>query len=105
MEIQARRFHTAVWTGSEMIVWGGYYASYPYRLNTGGRYDPATDNWRTRRGIVVGVAEDFHFESVHNTIQPVCFFVDKFWINWMSIKIGSADVQGTIAFWNRSLIS
>jgi len=60
--------------------------------------DPATDNWRTRRGIVVGVAEDFHFESVHNTIQPVCFFVDKFWINWMSIKIGSADVQGTIAF-------
>jgi len=60
--------------------------------------DPATDNWKTRRGIVVGVAEDFHFESVHNTIQPVCFFVDKFWVNWMSIKISSGDVQGTIAF-------
>ncbi len=60
--------------------------------------DPETDNWRTRRGIVVGVAEDFHFESVHNTIQPVCFFVDKFWINWMSVKIGSGDVPGTIAF-------
>jgi putative ABC transport system permease protein len=60
--------------------------------------DPATDNWKTRRGIVVGVAEDFHFESIHNTIQPVCFFVDKFWVSWMSIKIGAGDIPGTIAF-------
>ena len=60
--------------------------------------DPATDNWRTRRGLVVGIAEDFHFESTHNTIQPVCFFVDKFWVNWMSIRISSVDMPGTIAF-------
>ena len=39
----ARSYHTAVWTGSEMIVWGGY-ASSAY-LNTGGRYDPPTDTW------------------------------------------------------------
>jgi hypothetical protein len=32
----------AVWTGTEMIVWGG---SDPYRMNTGGRYDVATDTW------------------------------------------------------------
>ncbi len=35
-----RDLHTAVWTGSEMIVWGGQGAA-----NTGGRYDPATDTW------------------------------------------------------------
>ncbi len=35
-----RDSHTAVWTGSHMIVWGG--GSY---LNTGGRYDPVTDTW------------------------------------------------------------
>src|SRR2546430_12969883 len=29
-----RQLHTAIWTGSEMIVWGGYSGSY---LNTGGR--------------------------------------------------------------------
>src|SRR5205823_1846312 len=34
--------HTAVWTGSEMIVWGGYNGSY---LDTGGRYNPSTDSW------------------------------------------------------------
>src|SRR4030095_10479818 len=38
----ARGSHTAVWTGSEMIVWGGYGGSY---FNTGGRYDPTTDSW------------------------------------------------------------
>src|SRR4030095_4390459 len=33
----ARRFHTAVWTGSEMIVWGGEDENLML-LNTGGRY-------------------------------------------------------------------
>jgi hypothetical protein len=36
--------HTAVWTGSEMIVWGGFNGSTPY-LSTGGRYNPSTDSW------------------------------------------------------------
>ena len=39
----ARINHTAVWTGSEMIVWGGIGDG--MYLNTGGRYNPATDNW------------------------------------------------------------
>lgn len=33
-----RAFHTAVWTGSEMIVWGG--KDDREFLNTGGRYNP-----------------------------------------------------------------
>jgi N-acetylneuraminic acid mutarotase len=38
----ARSGHTAVWTGSEMIVWGGLNG---VTVNTGGRYNPATDSW------------------------------------------------------------
>ena len=38
----ARNYHTAVWTGSEMIIWGGWNGP---GLNTGGRYDPTTDSW------------------------------------------------------------
>src|SRR2546422_1070361 len=34
-----RSLHTAVWTGSRMVVWGGA------NDNTGGVYDPATDSW------------------------------------------------------------
>ena len=36
--------HTAVWTGTEMIVWGGF--DYADAMRTGGRYDPLTDTWR-----------------------------------------------------------
>jgi len=39
-----RYSHTAVWTGSEMIVWGGNEFGSDL-LNTGGRYNPATDSW------------------------------------------------------------
>jgi N-acetylneuraminic acid mutarotase len=35
---------TAVWTGSEMIVWGGIEHSM-VGLDTGGKYDPSTDSW------------------------------------------------------------
>jgi N-acetylneuraminic acid mutarotase len=37
----ARRGHTAVWTGSQMLVWGGHQELIP----SGGRYSPATDRW------------------------------------------------------------
>ena len=38
----ARFGHTAVWTGSLMVIWGGNEAPY---LNTGARYDPVSDTW------------------------------------------------------------
>ncbi len=41
----ARVSHTAVWTGSEMIVWGGSGCDGNCVLNTGGRYNPSTDSW------------------------------------------------------------
>jgi hypothetical protein len=40
----ARTGHTAIWTGTEMIVWGGQYGGANY-LNTGARYNPVTDTW------------------------------------------------------------
>ena len=38
-----RSNHTAVWTGTKMIVWGGWDGT--NFLNTGAAYDPATNNW------------------------------------------------------------
>jgi len=41
--------HTAIWTGSEMIIWGGSASNAPdsdRMMGTGGRYDPLTDTWR-----------------------------------------------------------
>ena len=39
----ARWAHTAVWTGSEMLVWGG--AGPSGDLGDGGAYDPLLDEW------------------------------------------------------------
>ena len=41
----ARQSHTAVWTGSDMLVWGGYGCGGNCNLNSGGRYNPGTDSW------------------------------------------------------------
>jgi len=42
----SRWFHTGVWTGSLMVVWGGNRGGqFGGSLDTGGRYDPATDTW------------------------------------------------------------
>lgn len=38
--LDPRGWHSAVWTGEEMIVWGGVYAG------NDGAYDPDTDSWR-----------------------------------------------------------
>ncbi len=40
-----RNEHTAIWTGSEMIVWGGNRGYVSYYLNSGGRYNPISDTW------------------------------------------------------------
>src|SRR5206468_1310617 len=40
--LAGRQNHVAVWTGSEMIVWGGWIGGV---TATGGRYNPSTDTW------------------------------------------------------------
>jgi N-acetylneuraminic acid mutarotase len=41
----ARTLHTAVWTGSKLIVWGGKLEGVGNVSDTGALYDPATDSW------------------------------------------------------------
>ena len=59
----ARESHTAVWTGSEMIVWGGDYMPTRY-LNTGGRYNPSTDTWTATSTTNAPTARDVSHGSL-----------------------------------------
>src|SRR5438552_4409563 len=54
----ARELHTAVWTGSEMIVWGGLGSG--GSLNTGGRYNPGTDSWTATSTTSAPAARYYH---------------------------------------------
>ena len=54
----ARYFHTAVWTGTRMIVWGGDDPG--FRTNTGGLYDPSGDSWTAVSTTGAPTARDYH---------------------------------------------
>jgi N-acetylneuraminic acid mutarotase len=54
----ARELHTAVWTGSEMIVWGG--VDFSGYFNTGGRYNPTTDSWTATSTASAPAAREIH---------------------------------------------
>jgi N-acetylneuraminic acid mutarotase len=53
----ARAGHTSVWTGTEMIVWGG---GYIFFFNTGGRYNPSTDSWTATSAVIAPDARTSH---------------------------------------------
>ena len=54
----ARAYHTTVWTGSEMIIWGGI--NNGGYLNTSGRYNSGTDIWRAATTTNAPTPRDLH---------------------------------------------
>jgi hypothetical protein len=54
---RGRESYTAVWTGSEMIVWGGYNLRH---WKTGGRYNPSTDSWTPTSTVNAPIARFRH---------------------------------------------
>src|SRR6476646_1800396 len=54
---KGRWTHTAVWTGTEMIIWGGNDGSY---LNTGGRFNPALNTWTPVPTATAPVGRYYH---------------------------------------------
>ena len=57
--LTARNLHSAVWTGSEMLVWGGM-DEITGIINSGSRYDPVTDYWREMTVSGAPTARAFH---------------------------------------------
>jgi hypothetical protein len=58
-----RWFHTAVWTGTEMIVWGGQHQDDARGLRVvgdGGRYNPAADQWQGVSGVGAPAPREEH---------------------------------------------
>ncbi len=46
-----RALQFAVWTGTGMIIWGGFNTFTGIPQNTGGRYDPIADTWNTMSAV------------------------------------------------------
>lgn len=54
----ARDSHSAIWTGTEFIVWGGWNGS--ASLGNGARYNPATNSWTAMSTTGAPSARDMH---------------------------------------------
>jgi N-acetylneuraminic acid mutarotase len=68
----ARLNETAVWTGTELIVWGGGPAEGGPPLNTGRRYNPASDIWTTITTVGAPTARRGHAAAWTGTRMVVC---------------------------------
>jgi putative ABC transport system permease protein len=55
-------------------------------------------NYGNRSGEIIGVVNNFHFESLHNKIVPVIFLLSKTGNNQFSVKISGNDITRTIEF-------
>ncbi|MBU8893501.1 MAG: ABC transporter permease [Bacteroidales bacterium] len=62
------------------------------------KIDFTTGEWVPRKGQVIGVAEDFHFESVRSKIVPVVYFINHDMVYWMIIKINSSNTSETLEY-------
>jgi len=49
-------------------------------------------------GQIVGVMKDFHFKSLHNPIEPMIFMLLPDYLEYLVIRIDTADQENTIAF-------
>jgi len=46
-----------VWTGSEMVVWGGYHFD---PLQNGARYNPTSNTWQAMTNVGAPTAREYH---------------------------------------------
>jgi putative ABC transport system permease protein len=51
-----------------------------------------------RVGTVIGVVEDFHFQSLHKSIEPLIILLIPDAFNYFLVKISSTDISGSLAY-------
>ncbi|WP_421868985.1 ABC transporter permease [Marinoscillum sp.] len=51
---------------------------------------------RTGQGIIVGVTRDFHFQSLHSSIQPLIMYLDPYDVNHMLVRLEGNQFQQTL---------
>ncbi len=62
-------------------------------------------SWRDSMGTVIGVMKNFHFNSLHHTVEPLMLSVQDWNFNEMSIRISPQNIDATLqqieTVWNR----
>lgn len=82
---QGRTAPLGIWTGTRMIVWGGSrFDGFTRLLDTGGRYDPATDSWASMNA---GASPPARFE-------PIALWTGSWWLVWHGTTLAGPVFDG-----------
>ncbi|MBN1482272.1 ABC transporter permease [candidate division KSB1 bacterium] len=54
-------------------------------------------------GPIVGVAKDFHYQSLHQKVEPCVLYLGPQWYQYLSVKISSEGVPATLNMIKKSL--
>ncbi len=84
----ARERAAAIWTGSEMIIWGGIGQTGEF-LDTGGRYNPATDSWMPTAALGAPVPIGY----------PTAVWTGTEMIVWGDVSIGGGRYNPATDTW------
>lgn len=52
--------------------------------------------WDRDSGEIIGVVRDFHYQSLHQQIEPVVLNI-KSWISYVAFRVAPEDLQGSVA--------
>ena len=50
----------------------------------------------TRKGKVIGIVKDFHFKSLHNSIEPLVLQIAPNAFNYMIVRISTQDINNSL---------
>jgi len=57
-----------------------------------------TIRWWNKTWTVIGVTDDYHFESLREPIKPLVMFLRADWSFYASVRLGEGDIAQTLAF-------
>ena len=55
-------------------------------------------NMRGKKGQIVGIVKDFHYQSLHEKIEPLILHIEPWWYRFIIIKLKSENLFETIEF-------
>jgi putative ABC transport system permease protein len=61
-----------------------------------GKYLNVSNDWK--QGTIIGVVEDFKYNSLHNKVEPLVLLIDPSSFNFFSVRITPGDIPGTLNF-------
>ena len=53
---------------------------------------------RAKRGAVIGVVKDFHYQSLHEVVEPLVMQVDPDYLRRLSVRVRSTDFRAALDF-------